>query len=348
MSSEKTEKPTSKYLKDAAKKGQTFKSRDLIVALLMLVGVLYLVSAASLVELMGVYRQLILGGFQQDIQSYSVSILWIGIKLVLPVILLCIVATALPSLLFSGFVLATEALKLNLDALNPVNGFKKLFSLRTVKDLVKSLLYLLSFAASVYVFWQNKRGLLFVQLGGSPLDIAVIWRELLLSLVLICMACVVFVLVLDVLAEYFLHMKDMKMDKQQVKSERKEQDGDPEIKSKRREVHQELLSEQVKSDVSNSRLIVANPSHIAIGIFYKPELIEIPFISVIETNQRALAVRAYAKKTGVPVIQNISLARRILKTHSRYSFIQLSELDEVLRLLTWLDQVENADQQAPE
>ncbi|QBC42538.1 EscU/YscU/HrcU family type III secretion system export apparatus switch protein [Iodobacter fluviatilis] len=346
MSSEKTEKPTPKHLKDAAKKGQTFKSRDLIVALLTMAGVLYIVSAASLVELMAAYRQLIAGGFQQDIQSYSAGILWIGVKLMLPIILLCVVATALPSLLFSGFVLATEALKLNLDALNPVNGFKKLFSLRTVKDLIKSLLYLLSFAVSIYVVWHNKRGLLFAQLSGGPLDMAVIWRELLLSFVLTCMGCIVLILVLDALAEYFLHMKDMKMDKQQVKSEHKEQDGNPEIKSKRREVHQEILSEQIKSDVSNSKLIIANPTHIAIGIFYKPEIIGVPFISLIETNQRALAVRAYAKKVGVPVIRNIALARRILKTHRRYSFIKIDEIEDVLRLLDWLDQVENADKNA--
>ncbi|MBY0446988.1 MAG: EscU/YscU/HrcU family type III secretion system export apparatus switch protein, partial [Burkholderiales bacterium] len=170
---------------------------------------------------------------------------------------------------------------------------------------------------------------------------------LLLSLVLTCMGCIVLILVLDALAEYFLHMKDMKMDKQQVKTEHKEQDGNPEIKSKRREVHQEILSEQIKSDVSNSKLIIANPTHIAIGIFYKPEIIGVPFISLIETNQRALAVRAYAKKVGVPVIRNIALARRLLKTHRRYSFIQVEEIEEVLRLLAWLDQVENADKDLP-
>ncbi|XLM19520.1 EscU/YscU/HrcU family type III secretion system export apparatus switch protein, partial [Chromobacterium piscinae] len=97
---------------------------------------------------------------------------------------------------------------------------------------------------------------------------AAVWRELLLSLVLTCLGCIVVVLILDALAEYLLFMKDMKMDREEVKREMKEQEGNPEIKSRRREAHLEILSEQVKSDVENSRLIIANPTHIAIGIYF--------------------------------------------------------------------------------
>lgn len=110
----------------------------------------------------------------------------------------------------------------------------------------------------------------------------------------------------------------------------------------------EILSEQVKSDIENSRLIVANPTHIAVGIYFKPELLPIPFISVMETNQRALAVRAYAEKVGVPVVRDIPLARRIFASHRRYSLVSLDEVEEVLRLLMWLEQVENAGVEAPE
>ncbi|MGL5666181.1 MAG: EscU/YscU/HrcU family type III secretion system export apparatus switch protein, partial [Shewanella sp.] len=190
--------------------------------------------------------------------------------------------------------------------------------------------------------WSKKKVILFSQLNGDPMAIAIIWRELLLSLVMICLACIVVVLLLDALAEYFLFMKEMKMDKQEVKREMKEQDGNPEIKSRRREMHMEILSEQVKSDIENSRLIIANPTHIAMGIYFKPELLPIPLISVKETNQRALAVRAYAEKMGVPVVTDVKLARRIFATHRRYDFVSLEEIDEVLRLLVWLEQVENA------
>ncbi|HFI1227923.1 TPA: EscU/YscU/HrcU family type III secretion system export apparatus switch protein, partial [Escherichia coli] len=147
---------------------------------------------------------------------------------------------------------------------------------------------------------------------------------------------------------YFLFMKDMKMDKQEVKREYKEQEGSPEIKSKRRERHQEILSEQLKSDVSNSRLMIANPTHIAIGIYFKPHLSPIPLISVRETNEVALAVRKYAKEIGIPIITDKKLARKIYATHRRYDYVSFENIDEILRLLLWLEDVENAGQPVPD
>lgn len=342
MSSNKTEKPTKKRLEDSAKKGQSFKSKDLIIACLTLGGIAYLVSYGSFNEFMGIIKIIIADNFDQSMADYSLAVFGIGLKYLIPFMLLCLVCSALPALLQAGFVLATEALKPNLSALNPVEGAKKLFSMRTVKDTVKTLLYLSSFVVAAIICWKKYKVEIFSQLNGNVVDIAVIWRELLLALVLTCLACALIVLLLDAIAEYFLTMKDMKMDKEEVKREMKEQEGNPEVKSKRREVHMEILSEQVKSDIENSRLIVANPTHITIGIYFKPELMPIPMISVYETNQRALAVRAYAEKVGVPVIVDIKLARSLFKTHRRYDLVSLEEIDEVLRLLVWLEEVENA------
>lgn len=338
----KTEKPTQKRLKDSAKKGQSFKSQDLIISSLILSGITYLVSFGSLIEIMQAFRQVINGGFQQNMQAYAHSVFWLGLKLFLPIFILCVAASALPALIQSGFVLASKALKIDLSILNPVNGFKKLFSLRTIKNTIKALLYLSIFFVVVLVLWGKHKTLLFSQLNGDLFSIASVWRELLLSLVLTCLGCIIIVLVLDAIAEYFLFMKDQKMDKEEVKREMKEQDGNPEVKSRRRDLHFELLSEQVKSDIENSRLIIANPTHIAIGIYFKPELLPIPLISVRETNQRALAVRAYAEKMGVPVVADVKLARRLFTSHRCYEYVSLEEVDDVLRLLVWLEQVENA------
>lgn len=342
MSSNKTEKPTKKRLEDSAKKGQSFKSKDLIIACLTLGGIAYLVSYGSFNEFMGIIKIIIADNFDQSMADYSLAVFGIGLKYLIPFMLLCLVCSALPALLQAGFVLATEALKPNLSALNPVEGAKKLLVCARLK--IRSKPYCISHP----LWWppsfagRNIRLKSFSQLNGNVVDIAVIWRELLLALVLTCLACALIVLLLDAIAEYFLTMKDMKMDKEEVKREMKEQEGNPEVKSKRREVHMEILSEQVKSDIENSRLIVANPTHITIGIYFKPELMPIPMISVYETNQRALAVRAYAEKVGVPVIVDIKLARSLFKTHRRYDLVSLEEIDEVLRLLVWLEEVENA------
>lgn len=339
---EKTEQPTHKRLQDAAEKGQSFKSHDLIVACLTLFGVAFLVSFGSVVELMGAFSLALSKGFEQGMREYALAVSWLGLKLFLPIFGICVVASALPTLLQTGFVLATEAFKFDLEKLNPVEGVKKLFSLRSLKDVVKSVLYLIAFVVATLVVWHKHKLELFAQINGGPMGMATVWRELLLSLVLVCLACIVVVLVLDAVFEYILFMKDMKMEREEVKREMKEQEGNPEVKSRRREVHMEILSEQVKSDVESSRVIIANPTHIAVGIYFKPELLPIPIISVLETNQRALAVRAHAEKCGVPVVRDVKLARRIFASHRRYEFVSLEEVDAVLRLLAWLEEVERA------
>lgn len=342
MSGSKTEKPTPKKKREAAEKGQSFKSKDLIISCLILVGVQYLVSFTGAIDLMVLWRRAIENGFTSETEGYARAVLWSGVKIFLPFFLLCVAASALPALLQTGFKLASKALKINFSALNPVNGFKKLFSLRTLKDVVKTLLFLASFISAAIMFWDGNKLLVFSQINGRVDNIFPVWGRLFSSLVYLCLCCALLVLILDALAEYFLHIKDLKMDKQEVKREHKEQDGDPQIKSKRKELHMELLSEQVKSDIENSKVIVANPTHIAVGIYINMDVVGIPFISVLETNQRALAVRAYAEKVGVPVVENVKLARRIFKTHRRYSFVSIDDLDEVIEILIWLEQVENA------
>lgn len=341
-SASKTEQPTPKRLRDSARKGQTFKAKDLVVSCMMLCAILFLVSGLSLLEVMEVYRRIIAAGLADDTQGYTAQLLKLALLCILPLALVCVLSSALPALLQSGFALASEALKLNLGALNPLNGFKKLFSLRTLKDSIKAVLYLGSFAVALWVVWHSERQALFAQLFVEPLELFPLWGRMLLTLLLSFMACASLIVLLDALCEYWLHIKDLKMDLHSVKREHKEQDGDPQIKQKRRHLHLELLSEQVRSDIRGSRVIVANPTHIAIGIYFRPDISFIPLVSVIETNQRALAVRAYAREMGIAVVSDIRLARRIYRTHQRYSFIQLEEIEEVLRLLIWLEQVEQA------
>ena len=342
MAGSKTEKPTEKKKKDAAQKGQSFKSKDLVIACLILLGVQYLINFSGVFTLMTMWRLVIENGFTHDALGYAEAMFWTGVKLFLPFLLLCIAASVFPTLLQTGFLLASKALKLNFNALNPANGFKKLFSLRTIKDVVKTLLFLTSFIIAGIIFWNKNKHVFFSQLNAEPGQIFLVWGSLFGALVYLCLSCALLVFVLDALAEYFLHIRDLKMDKQEVKREFKEQDGDPEIKSKRKELHAELLSEQIKTDIENSTVIIANPTHIAVGIYLNMEMVGIPFISVLERNQRALAVRAYAEKVGVPVVEDIRLARRIFKTHERYSFVSLEELDNVIGILVWLQQVESA------
>ncbi|MGT9307698.1 EscU/YscU/HrcU family type III secretion system export apparatus switch protein [Escherichia coli] len=344
----KTEKPTQKKLQDASKKGQILKSRDLTVCVIMLVGTLYLGYVFDVHHIMSILEYILDHNAKPDIWDYfkAMGIGWL--KTIIPFLLVCMFTTILVSWFQSKMQLATEAIKFKFDSLNPVNGLKRIFGLKTVKEFVKAILYIIFFALAIKLFWSNHKSLLFKTLDGDIISLLSDWGEMLFLLILYCLGSMIIVLIFDFIAEYFLFMKDMKMDKQEVKREYKEQEGSPEIKSKRRERHQEILSEQLKSDVSNSRLMIANPTHIAIGIYFKPHLSPIPLISVRETNEVALAVRKYAKEIGIPIITDKKLARKIYATHRRYDYVSFENIDEILRLLLWLEEVENAGQPVPD
>ncbi|MFP2429040.1 EscU/YscU/HrcU family type III secretion system export apparatus switch protein [Enterobacter ludwigii] len=338
----KTEKPTKKRLQDASKKGQILKSRDLVVTCIMLTGIIYLVFIFNVRDVVDAIERIFDNNFELDVWDFYCVLALAWLKTVGPLFLACAFTTVLLSLAQSRLQIATEALKLNFNALNPVNGLKRIFSMRTVKELIKAILYLTFIALAVFAFWENKKSAFFLTLNGDLSSLFHTWGELVFQLFIYVLSSFIIIIILDLLAEYFIFMKDMKMDKEEVKREYKEQEGDPAVKSRRRDMHREILSEQMKSDISNSRLIIANPTHIAIGIYFKPELSPIPVISVKATNSQALAVRKYAEKINIPVVRDIKLARRMYATHKCYDFVCLEELDAILELLFWLEDVENA------
>lgn len=340
---EKTEQPTQKKLKEGSKKGQILKCRDAVVTSIMFTGALYLGNIFSFRPIIDLINFFIDHDFNLDVTAVAKTSFWIAFKIIFSFVFVVITVVCITSWIQSKFALATESIKLNFGAVNPVSGFKRIFSLRTVKEFVKTILYMVVFSIILFIFWEDKKRLFFATVYNDLNALLLIWASLLISFIYYCISFVLLIIVLDLLAEYFIFMKDMKMDKQEVKKEYKDQEGNPEVKSMRKHLHQELLSEQLKSDVSNSRLIIANPTHIAIGIYYKPEFSKIPLISVKESEHIALAVRQFAEKMKIPVITDVKLARKLYTSHNRYDFVSFDDLTKILDLLFWLEEVELAN-----
>lgn len=341
---EKTEQPTSKKRKDSAKKGQTFKSKDVITTVILLVGIYFLAHAVSFGPFISFYTHLLQYPTRPGMGVFLLELARIFFTLALPFIAVCTLVGFAATLLQTGFTLATEAIKLNFKALNPVEGIKKIFSMRTVKELVKSLCYLVVFAATCHsLIQEDLRQALTLYRADMP-GLVAVWVALAVKAVVVFIAWSIFVLLADLLVEYFLHFKDMKMDKHEVKQEHKESDGNPQIKSARRRAHQELLTGEEMAAVRNSEVVLANPTHIAMGVYFNPEVASLPFIALRCTNLKAKAAIAYAEKVGVPVVRNIPLTRRLYHTYSQYSFISLDDdvLMDVMDVLIWLRQVEAA------
>ncbi|WP_429496816.1 EscU/YscU/HrcU family type III secretion system export apparatus switch protein [Robbsia andropogonis] len=345
--SEKTEKPTEKKRSDSEKKGQSFKAADLNTILLLAAGGLsapYLFHWNNFGKL---FSWIADAGAYPDPWSYVDALISIAAERIVAFVGICTLATAIPMLLQSRFTFAFNALKINFDALNPVNGFKKLFNLRVLKDAVKALLYLTAASASIAIFLTlHYRDLL--GLAAMPeMLLRVELNRLGKSLGALLIATALPVLLLDYMVEYFLYIRSLKMDKHEIKEEVKESQGNPEVKSQQRKLSREGMSEKLKENVKGSTFVLANPTHIAIGVYVNFKVAPFPMVSVREQGERARSVIEYAMQCNVPVLRDVPLARRIYARSRRYEFIAVDDLEPILRVLFWLREIEKAGMPEP-
>lgn len=337
---EKTEKPTDKKIKDSAKKGQSYKSKDSVAAIVLIVSAFVFDGITNLNDLAILTKKILISPTNIHIDTLLWEFFSIFIRVLLPILLACFLAGTLVSLLQSRFRLATEAVKIDFTKLNPIAGFKKIFSLNSLKELVKAFLYLLVFAISAGVFFYLWRHEIFM-LYRTALDGMIRqWASLSTTFIIVFLAVALLIIVIDMITEFFLFIKNLKMEKQEVKKEYKDNEGDPHIKSARRGLHQELLSEEVKSNVRNSTFVMANPTHIALLIYYDPDIAPLPFLFSKSRGLQAKAVIKYAEKQGVPVVRDIPLARKIWRSYKKDRFIDETGLEEIMNIVSWLIRVE--------
>ncbi|WP_369309487.1 EscU/YscU/HrcU family type III secretion system export apparatus switch protein [Providencia rettgeri] len=337
---EKTEKPTDKKIKDSAKKGQGYKSKDSVAAIVLVVSAFIFDGVTSLEDLAILMKKILLSPSDINIDTLIWEFFIIFLGILLPILCACFLAGTIISLLQSRFRLATEAIKLDFTKLNPIAGLKKIFSLNSLKELVKAFLYLIVFAISTMVFFYLWRHEIFM-LYRTMLDGMIHqWASLSTTFIIVFLAVALLIIVVDMITEFFLFIKNLKMEKQEVKKEHKDNEGDPHIKSARKSLHRELLSEEVKTNVRNSTFVMANPTHIAILIYYDPDIAPLPFLFSKSRGTLAKAIIKYAEQQGVPVIRDIPLARKIWRSYKKDSFIDEVGLEEIMQILSWLIQVE--------
>lgn len=339
---EKTEKPTEKKRRDSAKKGQTFRSRDVVATAVLISGVFFLGSSIDFGPLIELYSIALLYNDKMTVISYVTQLVLILLQMCLPFIILCIIVGFATTLLQTKFSIASEALRFNFKALNPIEGFKRIFSIRTVKDFVKSFLYLGVLFGTCYTIIVNELKNILSVYHGTLMQLIHYWMSVTIKSILYFILWSLLVLLAEFIVEYFIYIREMKMDKHEVKQERKELDGNPEIKRARRRAHHEILSSEERSAIRNSEVVMANPTHIAVAIYFNMDVAYLPFISLRCANMKAQAAISYAEKEGIPVVRDVKLARKLYNNYAAYSFISLNDdaLMAVMDILIWLRRVE--------
>ncbi len=315
---ERTEKPTPKRLREAKEKGQVPRSRELNTLAVLMVGAaaLFLLGGAMVGDLSAVMR----AGFALERETVMdptrVPVLFAelvgrGVWLMAPLLVVLLAAALAAPLALGGWTFSPKALAFRLDKLDPVRGMKRIFSVRGLMELAKTLAkFLLVALASAFILWSEMGDLM--ALDRESLNRALahaaslcLWSFLLISAVLALVAAV------DVPFQLWQHTRQLRMTHKEIKDEHKETEGSPEVKGRIRAIQREMAQRRMMQKVPDADVVVTNPTHYAVALEYDKEKGGAPRVVAKGADHLAMEIRRVAEASGVPVVSAPPLARAL-------------------------------------
>jgi flagellar biosynthetic protein FlhB len=321
MSGEKTEKPTEKRLRDARKKGQVSKSQDLTSALMLLAAVVIFwlggkIMATNLLQLTQKGIQTA-GSFSGEFTRERANellyqaVIDMGVILA-PLFIFMFIGGILFNYVQIGSLFAFEGVKPDLNKLNPAEGFKQKFlKSKSYIELGKTLLKgIITFVVVGLVLYGEIPNI--VKLVEQPAAMVVAYLfDLILRIGFYVGILFLGLAVGDFFLQRYLFMNQMKMSKQEVKQEYKESEGDPLIKWMRKNLHREILAQSSIAAVKTADVVVVNPTHVAVALKYDKGEMGAPTVVAKGADLIAKQIREIAKKSDVPMMRDIPLARAL-------------------------------------
>ncbi len=352
MSGEKTEQPTPKKIRDARKKGQVAKSKEVVSTTLIVA------LSAMLMGLSDYYfehlSRLMLIPAEQSYLPFSQALSYVVDNVLLEFFYLCFPLLTVAALMAIashvvqyGFLISGEAIKPDIKKINPIEGAKRIFSIKSLVEFLKSILKVVLLSILIWIIIKGNLVTL-LQLPTCGIEcITPLLGQILRQLMVICTVGFVVISIADYAFEYYQYIKELKMSKDEIKCEYKEMEGSPEIKSKRRQFHQEIQSGNMRENVKRSSVVVANPTHIAIGILYKRGETPLPLVTFKYTDAQVQTVRKIAEEEGVPILQRIPLARALYWDALVDHYIPAEQIEATAEVLRWLER-QNIEKQHSE
>lgn len=353
MSSEKTEEPTDKKLEDARQRGEVAMSRD-VTSLFVFVGVLGFLFLTGryfkelFFELWAYIWMHLADNYGHDaagdteaargvLSMVLQGVVVFGVGLSLVVLMFAAAAT----LLQVRFMFAIEALHPKLERLDPVQGFKKLFSMRSLINLVKMLIVSYLVGYGVYHALVSAIDPIMALVYQPLAGIEVLGGQLLLQITLA--AGVVFLIqaVVDFGLQRHWFMKGQRMSKDEIKQEYKNAEGDPHIKGKRKQMHRELNENRTLEDTRQANVLVVNPEHLAIALVYDANQDPLPMVVAKGEDGMALQMRKIAEKERIPILRNVKLARALHEQTQAFDYIPEDMMEQISEVLKWAEKQRN-------
>ncbi len=320
---EKTEKATPKKRRDARKKGQVFQSREISSALVLLI--IFIVLRMTGSHIFGQVAQFTVKVFTEypDIREMYMRDIIVRIftdgvivffSAVGPVLLVALLAGLVINYAQVGFLFTLEPLKPQLSRINPISGFKRMFSMRGLVEMIKAVLKVTVICYVTYMYLNGKLHTIL-----SLMDMDVIQIASFIGLTCLDVAiriCVILIIlgVFDFGYQWWEYEKNMKMTKQEVKEEYKQIEGNPEIKSKIRQKQRQMSMRRMMQEIPKADVIITNPTHFACALKYDAQEAAAPVLLAKGQDYIAIRIKEIAREAKVEIVENKPLARAIYNT----------------------------------
>lgn len=343
---EKTEKATPRRRQEAREKGQVARSNDIAAALIIL-------GVFALLGMLGNFlTKVVTGLFRRDLTEYvhwqvteqSVQLiltemLWEMARILLPLFGLVMFLGVAGNLLQVGVLFTTQPLKMDWNRLNPVEGMKRIFSLRALVELVKSLLKFIVITVAVgWVIWLEREKLILLAqwpLIGSMKYVGAMVVKTGLTAGVLLLALAVF----DYFYQRYDHEKKLRMSKQEVKDELKRTEGDPLIRSRIKERQRALAMRRMMQEVPHADVVITNPIHYAVALKYDMDKMPSPQVVAKGKGHVALRIREIAQEHNVVIVENPPLARLLYSSTEVGDWIPPEMFQAVAEVLAYVYQV---------
>jgi flagellar biosynthetic protein FlhB len=324
MSSEKTEKPTAKKLKDARDKGQIARSKDLSLAAASVAATIAMAKMGGvLINGLGERLAKDLSHFADaplrtvtagDLTNLVIDGGKTTIMLVAPIAMATMIVGVVTHGFQGGWSFSPQGLALNWSRLSPANGFQRLSPKQSGLDTLKTML------SAVVIGWLGYGAVQALMLESermpwmAPSDAAMVgWTHIEALLWRVSIGLGALALGDYGLQKWRLHSQ-LKMSKQEIKDEAKQQDGSAEVKGKIRRIQHEMARKRMMNDVPRATVVITNPTHYAVALEYRRGEMAAPVIIAKGVDQIALKIREKARQHGIPIVENRPLARGLYDT----------------------------------
>jgi len=344
-SSQKTEEPTPKRIEDAIRKGNVAFSREVTTFMMLSLFSIFIIFVSP-----SLFSNAVIETSPYVISFHNLAVIEDGddaFRLAMQIMselswfivfpfVMAFLGSFLGGFLQNGPIFSPEAISPKLSKVSPLNGLKRIFSIKSVMEVVKAVVKFVvvggAALAIIYMDIPLIRNLHDMSIAAS---MGVLFKIIVKILITICLIQAV-IAVLDLLFEKNQYMKKLRMTKQEIKDEYKEMEGNPEIKSKIRSLRVQRAKQRIISAIPQADVIITNPTHFAVALKYDPEEMHAPKLIAKGADKLAFKMRELAKEHDVPIVESPPLARSIYENVDWDEFIPIDYYEAVAQVMTKL------------